>query len=49
MDDIYNNINDYSSNRNRKTLSVFNDMIADFMTNKKFQAIMKVYLLNVEN
>ena len=49
MDDIYSNINDYSSNRNGKTLSVFNDMIADFMANKKFQAIMKVYLLNVEN
>ena len=45
MGDIYNNINDYSSNGNRKTLSVFNDMIADFMTYKKFQAIMKVLFI----
>ena len=38
MDDVYNNFNDYNSNRNRKILIVFDDMIADIMTNKKFQA-----------
>ena len=41
MDDVYNNVNDYNPNRNRKILIVFDDMIADIMTNKKFQAIIK--------
>ena len=41
MDDIYENINDYNLNRKRKILIVFDDMIADIMTNKKFQSIIK--------
>ena len=41
MDDVYNNIDDYNSKRKRKVLIVFDDMIADIMTNKKFQAIIK--------
>ena len=41
MDDVYKNIDDYSSNKRRKILIVFDDMIADIMTNKKFQAIIK--------
>ena len=41
MDDIYDNINDYNPIRKRKKLIAFNDMIADIMTNKKFQAIIK--------
>ena len=41
MDDICNNIDDYNSKRKRKVLIVFDDMIADIMTNKKFQAIIK--------
>ena len=41
MDDVYENINDYNPNRKRKILIVFDDMIADIMTNKKFQAIIK--------
>ena len=36
MDDIYENIDDYYSGRRRKILIVFDDMIADIMTNKKF-------------
>ena len=36
MDDIYENIDDYNSNRKRKILIAFDDMIADIMTNKKF-------------
>ena len=35
MDDVYNNINYYNPNKNRKILIVFDDMIADIMTNKK--------------
>ena len=41
MDDIYENINDYNPNRKRKFLIVFDDMIADIMTNKEFKAIIK--------
>ena len=41
MDDVYENIDDYNPNRKRKILIVFDDMIADIMTNKKFLAIIK--------
>ena len=33
MDDVYENINDYNSSRKREILTVFDDMIADIMTN----------------
>ena len=41
MDDVYENIHDYNPSRKRKILIVFDDMIADIMSNKKFQAIIK--------
>ena len=41
MDDIYESINDYNPNRRRKISIVFDDMIADIMTNKKFQSLIK--------
>ena len=41
MDDVYSNINDYNPNRKRKILIVFDDMIADIMTSRKLQAILK--------
>ena len=41
MDDVYKNIDVYNPSRRRKILIVFDDMIADIMTNKKFQAIIK--------
>ena len=41
MDKAYQNIDDYNPSRKRKKLIVFDDMIADIMTNKKFQAIIK--------
>ena len=44
MDDIYNNIDDYNPNRNRIILILFDDMIADIMTNKKFQAIKELFI-----
>ena len=40
MDDVYKNIDDYNPN-GRKILLVFDDMIADIMTNKKFEAIIQ--------
>ena len=49
MDDVYENIDDYNPNRKRKVLIVFDDMIADIMTNKKIQVIIKKYLLDAEN
>ena len=41
MDDVFSNIDDYNSKRKRRILIVFDDMIADIMTNKEFQAIIK--------
>ena len=50
MDDVYDNIDDYKVNRQRKIFIVFYDMIADIMSNKKFQAIIKKNcLLGTEN
>ena len=37
MDDVYENINDYNPNRQRKILIVFDDVIADIMTKKNFK------------
>ena len=39
MDDIYENIDDYNPSRKRKILIVFDDMITDIKSNKKFQPI----------
>ena len=39
MDDVYENINDYNPIKKRKILILFDDMIADIMTDKKFQTI----------
>ena len=41
MDEVYNNIDDYNPKRKRKILIVFDDIIADIMANKIFQAIIK--------
>ena len=41
MDDIYENIDNYNPSRKRKVVIIFDDMIADIMTNKKFRAIIK--------
>ena len=41
MNDVYENIDEYNSSGKRKILIVFDDMIVDIMTNKKFQAIIK--------
>ena len=41
MDDVYENIDDYNPNRQRKNLIVFDEMIANIMSNKKFQPIIK--------
>ena len=39
MDDIYKNIDEYNPNKKRKILFVFDDMIADMLSNKKLNPI----------
>ena len=41
MDDVYNIIDDYNPKRKRKILIVFDDKIADIMTNREFHVIIK--------
>ena len=45
MYNVYETIHDYDSSKKRKTLIVFDDMIADIMTNKIFQAIIKALFI----
>ena len=49
MDVVYKNIDDYNPSTKRKILIAFDDMLADIMSNKKFQAIIKNCLLDVKN
>ena len=39
MDDIYKNIDEYNPNKERKRLILFDDMIADMLSNKKSNLI----------
>ena len=39
IDDIYRNIEEYTSNKKRKILIVFDDMIADMLSNKKLNPV----------
>ena len=41
MNDIYENIDNYNLSRKRKILIIFDDMIVDVMTSKKFQSLIK--------
>ena len=41
IDDVYNNIDNYNPKRRRKIFIVYDDMIQDIMTNKRFQVIIK--------
>ena len=41
MNDVYENIDDYNPTRKRKILTAFDGIIADIMSNKKFQAVLK--------
>ena len=41
MDDVFESIDNYNTKRKRRILIVFDDMIADIMTNKKFKSIIK--------
>ena len=39
MDGIYKNIEEYNPNKNRKILIVFDDIIADILSNKKLNPV----------
>ena len=41
MDKVFDNINNYNKNRDKKVLIIFDDMIADIMRSEKFKAIVK--------
>ena len=40
MDGVYKNIEEYNPNKKRKILIVFDDMIADMLSNKKLNPIL---------
>ena len=40
MDGLYKNIEEYNPNKKRKILIVFDDMIADMLSNKKLNPIL---------
>ena len=41
MNDVFNNIDNYNLGRRKRVLIVFDDMITDIMSDKKFKAIIK--------
>ena len=45
MDDIYKNIEEYNSSKKRKILVVFDDMVADMLSNKKLNPIVTESLI----
>ena len=49
MDNIYENIVEYNPNKKRKILIVFDDMIADMLSNKKLNPTVTELLLEQEN
>ena len=50
MDGIYKNIEQYSLNKKRKVLIVFDEMIADMLSSKKFNSIVQLnYLTEVDS
>ena len=49
MDNIYKNIVEYNPNKKRKILIVFDDVIADMLSNKKLNPTVTELLLEQEN
>ena len=47
MDDIYKNIEDYNPNEKHKTLIIFDDTIADMLSNKKLNPIVTELFIRV--
>ena len=49
MDDVYKNIEDYNPNKKRKILIVFDDLIADMLSNKKVNPIVTELFIRGRN
>ena len=49
MDDIYNNMEEYITNKKRKILIVFDNIIADMLSNKKLNLIVTELFINRTN
>ena len=49
MDDIYENIEEHNPNKKRKKLTVFNDVIADMLNNKKLNPIVTELFIRGRN
>ena len=49
MDDVYENNDYYNPTRKTKILIVFDDMIADIMSNKKIQVVVKELFIRCRN
>ena len=45
MDDIYENIDEYNPSKTHKTLTVFGEMIADMLSNKKLQPVVTDFFI----
>ena len=45
MDNIYKNIEEYNPNKKKKMLIVFDDMIADMLSNKKLNSIVTEFFI----
>ena len=45
MQDVYQNIDEYNADKERKILIVFDDMIADMIDNKKLNSIITKLLI----
>ena len=49
MNGVYENIDHYNPSKKRKILTVFDDMIVDIITNKKFQTIIKELFIRLSH
>ena len=49
MEDIYTNIEEYSPNKKRKILIVFDDIIADMLSNEKLNPIVTELFIRGRN
>ena len=47
MNDIYENIEEYNPSKKRKILIVFDDIIADMLSNKKTELFIRGRKLNI--
>ena len=49
MQDVYKNIQQHNLGKKRKSINIFDDMIADMINNKKLNPVVTELLLEVEN